>query len=187
MTSPASFRGNCPEEPALGDSRHTGLEIAKDLVSLITQGLGVEIANVEAQIRRFKEIMADLHPDANGEDARRRLQNPRLRTTYLDDRMQALTVKSIEIREQLVRSLPALVEAAIKLELIEAELDAAKALRAEQRSAVSEREATGLFPAVARQAEYLWSRYRVKHWHWAAADQDQLKRIAEILLERSAR
>jgi hypothetical protein len=185
--SPASFCGSNPEEPALGGSRLTGFEIAKDLVSLMMQGLGAEIADVEAQIRRFKETMADLHSDASGEDARRRLQNPRLRTTYLDDRMQALTVKSIEIREQLARSLPALVEAAVKLELIEAELDAAKSLRAEQQAAVSEREATGLFPAVARQAEYLWSRYRVKHWHWAAADQGQLKRIAEILLDRSAR
>ena len=187
MTSSASFPGSSPEEPALDGSRNTGFEIGKDLVSLLAQSLGAEVADVEAQIRRLKETMADRHADASREDARRRLQNPRLRTTYLDDRVKALTVKSIEIREQLVGSLPALVEAAVKLELIEAELDTAKALRAEQKAAVSEREATGLFPAVARQADYLWDRYRVTHWHWTAAGQEQLEQIAEILLGRSAR
>ena len=186
MTDSNAVRDDRGEAATHGGSPDNGFEIAQDLVSRMARSLNVEVADVEAQIRRLKETKAGLHPDESSEDARRRLQNPRLRTTYLDDRIRALTAKSLEIREQLTGALPALVALAVKLELIEAERNAAIALRLEQQAAASARKATGLFPAVAKQAEFLWSQHRVEHWHWAVADLGQLKQIADIL-RRSGR
>lgn len=155
--------------------------IAQSLLERVVVELDGEIVELVEHISELMKKMAGFLPDHTGDDARRRLQNPRLRTTYVSERIRALTAKSIDLREELADKMREIIEPALKLEVVEAELDAAVALRGELESVDVTREATGLYPAVAVAADYLHEQYRVTHWHWANAGPDRLKQVAEIL------
>ena len=156
-----------------------------DLVTRIIQELGDDVHDLVEHIGHLKEQMAGFRPDRTGDDARRRLQNPRLRTTYLDERIMALSSKSIDLRVQIAALLRPLIEPVLKLEVAEAELAVARARRSELQAKTDAKAATGLFPAVAVAADWLHEQYHVTHWHWGAAGPDELKLIAEILRRKT--
>lgn len=155
--------------------------IAQSLVATVARELSDELHQLVEDIGHLKEQMAGFRPDPTGDDARRRLQNPRLRTTYVDERIRALTAATICMREDLSKKMQDVIKPALKLELAEAELAAALALRAELDLVRVAREATGLYPAVASAADYLFDQHRVTHWHWSNASPECLRAIAAIL------
>lgn len=159
--------------------------IAQELIARVAQGLDGELHELVDHIGDLTKKMAGLLDDHTGDDARRRLQNPRLRTSYGKERVKALTAKSIDLREELAGKIKEILEPALKLELVEAELVATVALRREMDSVAITKKATGLYPAVAVAADYLHEQYGVTHWHWASAGPDRLKLVAEVLREEA--
>lgn len=159
--------------------------IAQDLIARVARGLDGELHELVDHVGDLMKKMAGLLPDHTGDDARRRLQNPRLRTSYGKERIKALTAKSIDLREELAGKMKEIIEPALKLELVEAELAATAALRAELDSVDITKKATGLYPAVAVAADYLHEQYHVTHWHWANAGPDRLKLVAEVLRQEA--
>lgn len=140
-----------------------------------------EVLDLAKYVGDLLKQMGGFLPDPTGDDARRRLQNPRLRTTVLDHTIRALTAKRLDLREEVARKLMDIIGPALKLEVAEANLAATVARKAELEAVQIAREATGLFPAVAVAADHLHDQYGVTHWHWANAGPDRLQQIARVL------
>jgi hypothetical protein len=179
ISTPRSGGGQvqAASDPAQGAT----FTIAQGLLERVVLELDGEVVELVEHISDLMKRMAGLLPDHTGSDARRRLQNPRLRTTYVNERIKALTAKSIDLREELGEKMKEIIEPALKLELVEAELAAAVALRAELDAVRITKEATGLYPAVAAAADYLHQQFGVTHWHWANAGPDRMKLVAKVL------
>lgn len=173
--------GGGQEHDEFNSGEDNTFSIAQAVLASVALELGDEVHQLVEHIGHLKEQMAGFRRDPTGDDARRRLQNPRLRTTYVDERIKALTATTISLREELTKKMESVLKPALKLEMAEAELAAATALRAELDLVRIAKEATGLYPAVAVAADHLFERYRVTHWHWANASPDSLRAIAELL------
>jgi hypothetical protein len=158
--------------------------IAQGLVGLVANIVGEDYASLLADIRRYKGHVAGLCSGPSNEDGRRRLHNPELKTTYVASSIAALRAMSLKYRREVVSQIPAIMELALKLEQAELHLVEALQVEALMKADRSHYEETGLFPAVADAADVLFQKHRVTHWHWSAASDDQLGRIAAILCER---
>lgn len=158
--------------------------IAQDLVVRVGEKLGGEVNEIIDRLGGLTRQMAGLEKDRTGDNARRRLQNPRLKTTLLSDTIRSHKVRALELREELVRKMMDIIEPALKLELAEANYLEAVALKAKLDSVAVEKKATGIYPAVVIAADYLHQQHNVTHWHWASAGPERLKQVAEILTKK---
>jgi hypothetical protein len=143
--------------------------------------LAGEVDGFVNALRHLQDVRAGRANGRTFEDGRRRLQNPRLNTTYAGERQRALLSRTIDLREELANLLPAVIEAAIELELAETELAVVEE-GIESLNAVGQfRETTGLYPEAAKVVDDLYARYRVDRWNWAGVDDARLERLARIL------
>lgn len=172
-------------EPGLAeDTPRNSSFIAHELLGTIAGLVGEDYVCTLADIRRYSGHVAGLCSGSSNEDGRRRLHNPELKTTYVAASITALRAMSLKYRREVVEQLPAVVECTLKLQ--QAEIHLKEALEVEELMKADRRhyDETGLFPAVAAAADVLFQKHRVTHWHWSAASDDQLARIAAILSER---
>jgi hypothetical protein len=161
------------------------VDIGSDLVAFVLERLERRVEGFTDQLRQLQDIMAERASGKSLLDARRRLQNPELNTTYVAERQRALTARRIELRRVLAEWLPRLIAAAVELEFVETELAAADARIEELDKVLRGRKETGLYPAAATAVDRLHEDYGVTHWQWARADHDELRRIAQILRGKS--
>jgi hypothetical protein len=131
--------------------------------------------------RQLIDVMAGRAAKRKHEDARRRLQNPMLRTTYVAERQRALIARRLELNEELARHLPPAVAAAVELEIVDVELAAVNAKVEELNAARPAKASTGLFPQAAAVVERLYEQHEIDRWHWASASEDELAEIAKVL------
>lgn len=154
------------------------------LVEAAAEAFGEDFREVLVHIRECKGHVAGLCCGPSNEDGRRRLHNAKLKTTYFADVRRGLTALSLRYRAELAKQLPELMELALKLEESEIHLAEAYRLERELIDQKQEQKKTGLYPNVAAAADILFDKHRVTHWHWSAADDQQLARIAAILHEK---
>lgn len=158
--------------------------IVQDLVEHVSKKLGGEVNEIIDRLGGLTRQMAGLEKDRTGDNARRRLQNPRLKTTLLSDTIRSNKVRALELREELVRKMMDIIKPALMLELAEANYLEAVALKEKLDSVAVEKKATGIYPAVAIAADYLHQHHNVTHWNWASAGPERLQQIAEILTRK---
>jgi hypothetical protein len=171
---------------SISTSAATGssIEIGRDLVALVTERMEEKIAEFSTLYRELEDVMTGPGRKRTQEDARRRLQNPRLRTTYVAERHRALVSRRIDLCEVIAAHLRPAVSSAVELEVVEIELAAVEARIEELNAVRPAKERTGLYPQAAGAVDRLYEEHGVDRWHWGRAGHAQLKRIAEILRER---
>jgi hypothetical protein len=157
------------------------LDLLRDLFFRVGEELEQEIGDGIRLMAELKQQRAGLKHGPTWDDGRRRLQNPRFRTTYPDERIRVLQARSMDLREEIGGVMRGVIKSALKLEITEAELRAAKVLKAEIDAANAIEETTGCHPETLKAIKSLQGQYRIAWTHWAAADPATLKRIAEIL------
>jgi hypothetical protein len=160
------------------------IDIGRDLVAFVSGRLERHLGKFTERLRQLQDVMAGRAEGKSFEDARRRLQNPELKTTYVAERQRALTARRIDLRRELAEWLPKLIAAAAELEFVETELAAVDARIEELTKVLPTWRETGLYPAAAVAVDRLHEEYGVTHWQWARADDDELRRIAHILAGR---
>jgi hypothetical protein len=155
--------------------------ITGDLVAFAAERLESEVEGFTDLLRQLKEARIGLGK-YNYEEARRRLQNPRLDTTYVAERHGALVDRRMVRLEELAEFLPQMILAAIELEVVETELAAVEARIEELKAGWLTKEQTSIYPEAAAVVNRLFEERRVHRWHWSRVDDDKLERIASILL-----
>ncbi len=115
-----------------------------------------------------------------------RLGDPRLRTTYPDERRRALTNRLLRYDDGLADLLPKVFELAIKRELAQVELAEERRRDREYRDADHLREEIGLYIEVIDTINALYHDYKVTRRHYACLSDEQHRDIAAIILREPA-
>jgi hypothetical protein len=95
------------------------VDIGRDLVAFVSERLERHLRIFTDHLRQLQDVMAGRAKGKSFEDARRRLQNLKLKTTYVAERQRALAACRIELRRDLAAWLPRLIAAAAELEFVE--------------------------------------------------------------------
>jgi predicted transcriptional regulator len=160
------------------------VDIGRDLVAFVSGRLERHLDAFTDRLHQLQDVMAGRAKGKSFEDARRRLQNPELKTTYVAERQRALTARRIALRAELKEWLPRLIATAAELEFVDTELAAVDARIEELQKVLPAWRETGLYPAAAVAVDRLHEDYGVTHWQWARAGDNELRRIAYILSGR---
>ncbi len=115
-----------------------------------------------------------------------RLGDPRLRTTYPDERRRALTNRLLRYDDGLADLLPQVFELAIKRELAQVELSEERRRDREYRDADHLREELDLYVEVVDTIDALYHDYKVTRRHYACLSDEQHRDIAAIILRQPA-
>jgi hypothetical protein len=99
-------------------------KIASALLSTVIDRMEERVSEQATLYRQLREVMIRADFQRTREEARRRLQNPRLRTTYVAERYRALCATQIDLVEEIYKTLPQLILFILEQELVEAELAA---------------------------------------------------------------
>lgn len=113
-----------------------------------------------------------------------RLGNPRLKTTYPDERRRALTARMLGYNDELAKVLPKLFELAVKRELAQVELAEERRRDRDYADAAEAREALGVYVEVIETIDILYNDYGVTRRHYACLSDEDHRNIAAIILRR---
>jgi len=105
------------------DKTEIGVSAGETLREVILSDFEEEISALTDRSKHLREQRASLHPNESCEDARRRLQNPRMLTSYPQDRARALIFKRFELRAEVAERKQKLCDSMTKLEIVNAELE----------------------------------------------------------------
>jgi hypothetical protein len=152
-----------------------------DVLAAIAARFEVEIDAAETLVLQLIARRAGLVRDPTGDDARRRLHNPRLKTTYPRERITALNKQILDYREIIAKGLPPIVEAMAKLDMAEAELTRTERLMQETAAELEHYRVHHIYPETLAAIGRLYMDFGISRHHFATASDDQMKAIATIL------
>lgn len=139
-----------------------------------------------AYVATLFEKRAGLTPVSPGNCDELRLGNPRLRTTYPDERRRALTKRMLDQADVLAKGLGPIMEAAIKFELAKVELTEERNRDRQFADAEHARRELGIYVEVVSVVDRLYNDYGVTRRHYPCATDEQVRDIAAILLRKPA-
>lgn len=177
----SSSSSNCVEE---GVEETT--KLAADLIALVASQYTHDLAATLQRVEVLYQEAAGLKRGPTGDNGRRRLQHPELKTTYPETCTRALVAKRAEYRRKLASVLTDATMLTLQLLAIEGDIADFEALQQQSEQKMAVRKTIGLYPAAAKAVDLLFEGHGVTHHHWRAAREDQIKRIAAILGERPA-
>src|SRR5690606_39686071 len=125
------------------------------------------VQKAEQSVRKLKEQHAGFRSGHTREDARRRLQNARLRTPTPDNRSQGLVAKRLELKGKLARALQEAIPVALELAYVEAELAEVGKLKKALDDGREKFKQPGLYPETLKFVADMYSEYGVTYAHFA--------------------
>lgn len=115
-----------------------------------------------------------------------RLGDPRLRTTYPDERRRALTKRMLDQAKVLATGLGPVIEAAIKFELAKVELAEERLRDRHFTDAEEARKELGVYVEVVDLIDRLYNDYGVTRRHYPCLSDEQVRDVAAIILRQPA-
>lgn len=137
-----------------------------------------------AEVSRLKIFRAGWHGSRIANDARRRLENSKLRTPYAADRAKALLAERLKLVEDINGMATMMFEPLIRLELVDAELIAVRLTLTDILAARETHRETGLYAGTADFVSRMYSHHRIGWRDFDALSEDDEREIAEIVLRR---
>jgi hypothetical protein len=156
----------------------------RDFAIKIFEELAEDMSVAMRAVRHLQEQHAGQHPGQSPEDARRRLQNAKLKTTYPANAARSLIAMRLELVEQISEQLQALFAPLMKLEIVNAELAATRDTLVEIERVREVHRTTGLYSGSADFLSRLFVNYNVTWKEWETLSEDDERAIADIALRR---
>lgn len=168
-------------QAALGDAEATSL--SEGILEQAAR-LSVDLGQRMAAIAQLKVMRVGKNGLRRSEDARRRLENPKLMTSYPFDRARALLAERLYLVETINSHLQKAIGPQIRLQMVDAELHAVAEVLAEIRDARAVHRETGLYAGSANFISRLKLRFDIG-WHDldALTDEDEAQ-IAQVVSRR---
>lgn len=157
-------------------------EVADDIAARYA----AEIDETTEMVEKLFERRAGFATDVSGVCDENRLGDPRLRTTYPDERRRALTNRLLRYNDGLADLLPKVFELTVRVELAQVELAEERRRDREYRDADHLREELDLYAEVIDTINALYHDYQVTRRHYACLSDEQLRDIAAIILRQPA-
>lgn len=155
-----------------------------EAVAAIASNLSEVLKERMAEVSRLKVLRAGWHGSKVAHDARRRLENSKLRTPYAADRAKALLAERLKLVEEINGITTRLFEPLVRLELVDAELNAVRLTLADILAARETHRETGLYAGTADFVSRMYNRFRVDWREFDALTEDDERQIAEIIRRR---
>lgn len=171
---------------ALVERHSEQLGMEPELVEDIADTYAKEVGETTAMVASLFEKRAGFATDVNGLSDENRLGDPRLRTTYPDERRRALTKRMLCYGDELGDLLPRVLALALKRELAQDELAEERRRDRDYADAQQAREALGLYVEVIDTIDTLYNDYGVTRRHYPCLSDEDLRDIAAILLRQPA-
>lgn len=168
------------------DKLTSGSELGflRDFAVKIFDELAEEMSVAMRAVRHLQQQHAGQHPGQSPEDARRRLQNAKLKTTYPTNSARSLIAMRLELVEQIAEQLQALFAPLMKLEIVNAELAATRDTLVEIERVREVHRTTGLYSGSADFLSRLFVNHNVTWKEWETLSEDDERAIADIALRR---
>ncbi len=157
-------------------------EVADDIAARYA----AEIGETTEMVEKLFERRAGFATDVSGVCDENRLGDPRLSTTYPDERRRALTNRLLRYNDGLADLLPKVFGLAVKIELAQVELTEERRRDREYRDADHLREELDLYVEVVDTIDALYHDYKVTRRHYACLSDEQHRDIAAIILRQPA-
>ncbi|HJS12204.1 hypothetical protein [Sphingopyxis sp.] len=155
-------------------------EFAKKIFDELAEDMSVAMRAV----RHLQEQHACQHPGQSPEDARRRLQNPKFRTTYPANAARSLSAMRLELVDEIAERVQALFAPLVKLEIVDAELAATRETLAEVERVREVHRSTGVYSGSADFLSRLFANHNVTWKELETLSEDDEREIADIALRR---
>lgn len=137
-----------------------------------------------AYVASLFEMRAGLREREHASSPQQRLANPRLRTTYPNERKRALTKRMLDNADEIAKHLGPAVDAITRLELAKIELELEDRRDRIFKDAEDIRKQVGIYDELIAAIQRLYEQYDVTRWHWQSLTDEQLRDIAAILWRR---
>lgn len=160
---------------------------ASPLSEVVTQVAAALTADVEermGEVARLKILRAARHERKTGAKARRQLENPKLLTPYAADRAKALLAERLDLVEEINITTGPLARLLVRLELVDAELEAVRLVLTEIKADRELHKETGLYAGSAKFISRLYSRFRIDWRDLDALRKEDEEQIADVILRR---
>lgn len=158
--------------------------LLEEVVARIGRELSSELGLLMDRIEHLKEQRASLHPGQSSEDARRRLQSPKLDTSYPFKRARALLAKRLKLVEEITALVQHMFPPLAKLQLVDAELEATREVLVDIEAVRDRYRATGMWGGSFDFLTRLHNNHRIDCNDFECLTEDDEKEIAKIILRR---
>lgn len=163
--------------------RHSDLvKIDPDLIAGVAARYESEVSETTDLVGAMFEARAGFATHIDGLRDGNRLRDPRLRTTYPNERRFALAKRILGYNDALGELLPKVLELALKRELAQDELIEERTREREFSDAAEAREELGIFVEAIDTVDRLYRDYGVTRRHHACLSDEQVRDIAAIAL-----
>lgn len=156
----------------------------RDFAVKIFDELAEDMSVAMRAVRHLQEQHAGQHPCQSPEDARRRLQNPKLKTTYPRNAARSLIAMRLELVDEIAERVQALFAPLMKLEIIDAELAATRDTLVEVERVREVHRATGVYSGSADFLSRLFVNHDVTWKELETLSDEDEREIANIALRR---
>lgn len=162
----------------------SGNGFLRDFAVKIFDELAEDMSVAMRAVRHLQTQHAGQHPGQSAEDARRRLQNPKLKTTYPTNAARSLIAMRLELVDEIAERAQALFAPLVKLEIIDAELAATRDTLVEVERVREVHRATGVYSGSADFLSRLLVNYNVTWKELETLSDEDEREIADIALRR---
>ena len=156
----------------------------RDFAIKIFEELAEDMSVAMRAVRHLQEQHAWQHPGQSPEDARRRLQNPKFKTTYPTNTARSLIAMRLELVDEIAERAQALFAPLVKLEIIDAELAATRDTLVEVERVREVHRSTGIYSGGADFLSRLLVNYGVTWKELETLSDEDEREIADIALRR---
>lgn len=156
----------------------------RDFAVKIFDELAEDMSVAMRAVRHLQEQHACQHPGQSPEDARRRLQNPKFKTTYPTNAARSLIAMRLELVDEIAERVQALFAPLVKLEIIDAELAATRDTLVEVERVREVHRATGVYSGSADFLSRLFVNHDVTWKELETLSDEDEREIADIALRR---
>lgn len=157
-------------------------ELVDDIAARFKEEVGETTQLVEALFEQHAGFETHIRNGLGGD----RLGDPRLRTTYPDERRRALTKRLLQYGDELAALLPKVVELAIKRELAQVEITEERRRDRDYADANHARAELGVYVEVVETINALYEDYGVTRRHYPCLSDEDVRDIAAIILRQPA-
>ena len=163
--------------------RHSDLmRIDPDLIEGVAARYESEVSETADLVGAMFEARAGFATHIDGLRDANRLRDPRLRTTYPNERHLALSKRILGYGDALSDLLPKVLELALKRALAQDELIEERARARDFADAAEAREELGIYVEAIDTVDRLYNDYTVTRRHHACLSDEQVRDIAAIML-----
>ena len=161
-----------------------GASPVSEAVAQVAAALSSGVEERMGEVARLKILRAARHEGKAGQKARRQLENPKLLTPYAADRAKALLAERLDLVGKVNDAAGPLALLLVRLELVDAELEAVRLVLAEIKADRELHKDTGLYAGSAKFFSRLYSRFRIDWRDLDALREEDEEQVAEVILRR---